>query len=368
MQVPRPLSRIASAVVLATALGACGDAGDRATAPTSSDPGAATTAPATTAPPTTGRAGTVSCVAPERGYHLEFPKSWYTNDAGIAEPCRFFHPEPFTVAPRTEAAGLAVSVRINPRAFDDVPPPAEGSAAVEILGRRTTTVDGRPAVRAETRATGNALLPRGTRAVSWFVDAGDGTLVATTSEAAEAGRYQDNVKVLDAMIESLRLSDRKSTCSTGRSTPTPTRQSELPQAVSNMRMAIIEAARACDYDKLAELALAGDGAFTYSFGGGGRPAAFWREAEAAGEAPLRLLVELLDGPSATREVGGTTQYLWPAAYAFERWQDVPVSAREDLRRMYGDEDLRRFEQFGSYVGHRVGITESGDWIFFVGGD
>ena len=351
---PAP-SRIALSVVLMGALGACGAGADRATPSPSSQP-------ATTQPET------LSCDAPERGYRLQFPKSWHTNDAGVADPCRFFHPEPFTLAPQTEAPGLAVSVRMNPLAFDDVVPSAEGSVAVEVLGTRSTTIDGRPAVRAETRATGNALLPLGTRAVSWFVDAGDGTLVATTSETASAGRYQDNVQVLDTMIQSLRLSDRESACSTGRSTPVPTRQSELPQPVSNMRMAIIDAARACDFDKLAELALAGDGTFTYSFGGGGRPAAFWREAEAAGQAPLRLLVELLDGPPATRQVEGSTQYLWPAAYGFERWQDVPASAREDLRRMYGDDDLRRFAQFGSYTGHRVGITESGDWIFFVGGD
>ncbi|MDQ4137583.1 MAG: hypothetical protein M3116_01880, partial [Actinomycetota bacterium] len=249
-----------------------------------------------------------------------------------------------------------------------VAPAPEGSSGTEVLGHRTTTIDGRPAVRAETRTTGQGLLPRGTRMTGWFVDAGDGTLVATTSEAAAAGRYEDNVKVLDGMVNSLHLSDRKSTCSTGRSVPAPTRQLELPEAASAIRMAIVEAARACDYDKLAALALAGDSQFTYSFGGRGRPAAFWREAEAAGRAPLRMLVELLDGPSATRDAGGTTQYLWPAAYAFERWADVPASAREDLRRVYGDDDLRRFEQFGSYVGHRVGITAGGDWIFFVGGD
>ena len=346
--------------MVAGALAACGQSGDRATPPPS--------VPRDTGPPPTGEQGTDTCVAPERGYRLDFPKSWHTNDAGIAEPCRFFHPEPFTVAPRTEATGLAVSVRINPMALDQVAPSSERSGLVEVLGRRTATIDGRPAVRAETRAAANGLVPGGTRAVSWFVDAGDGTLVATTSEAAAAGSYQDNVQVLDAMIQSLQLSDRKSTCSTGRSTPAPTRQSELPQAVSNMRIAIIDAARACDYDKLAELALAGDGPFTYSFGGEGRPALFWREAEAAGQAPLRLLVELLDGAAATREVGGSTQYLWPAAYAFERWQDVPASAQEDLRRIYGDDDLRRFAQFGSYAGHRVGITESGDWIFFVAGD
>ncbi len=111
----------------------------------------------------------------------------------------------------------------------------------------------------------------------------------------------------------------------------------------------------------------GDTTFTYSFGGGGKPSTFWRKAE-AGQAPLRPLVELVDGPPATRDAGGTTQYIWPAAYAFDRWQDISASVREDLHRVYGEDDLQRFEQFGSYVGHRVAITETGDWIFFVGGD
>lgn len=354
------LSRIAFTLVLTTATVACGESGRTARSP-SPDPGPTTSVPPSGAPGQT-------CVASERGYRLQFPSTWHTNDAGIAEPCRFFHPHPFTLAPRTEAVGLAISVRLNPVGFDDVAPSSDGSTAVQVVDRRTATVDGRPAVRAETLATGNGLLPPGTRAVSWFVDAGDATLVATTSEAAEAGHLQDNVKVLDGMVESLRLSDRKSTCSTGRSTPAPTRHPELPQAVSSMRMAIIDAAKACDYGKLAELALAGDGTFNYSFGGSGGPAAFWREAEAEGQAPLRVLVELLDGPSATRVVNGTTHYLWPAAYAFERWEDVPATAREDLRGIYGDEAFRRFERFGSYLGHRIGITASGDWIFFIAGD
>jgi len=363
MPEPLILSRIAAAVVVAVALAACGDSGDRVTPPPPAQSEATTTTP-----PATEQPEAQNCAAPERGYRLEFPKPWHTNDAGVAEPCRFFHPEPFTLAPQTEATGIAINVRLNPVRFGGVAPTPEGASGSEVLDRRTTTIDGRPAVRAETRTARQGLVPPGTRVTGWFVDAGDGTLVATTSEAAAAGGYEDNVKVLDAMMQSLRLSDRKSTCSTGRSALVPTRQPELPQAVSATRMAIIEAARACDYDKLVELALAGDSQFTYSFGGGDRPAAFWREAEAAGRAPLRMLVELLDGPSAIRDAAGTTQYLWPAAYAFESWEKVLPSARDDLRRIYGEEDLRRFEQFGSYVGHRVGITRSGDWIFFVGGD
>ncbi len=363
MPEPLILPRTAAALAVAVALAACGDSGDRVTPPPPSQPGATTTTPRPPEQPETQ-----SCAAPERGYRLEFPKPWRTNDAGVAEPCRFFHPEPFTLAPQTEATGIAINVRLNPVRFGEVAPKPEGASGSEVLDLRITTIDGRPTVRAETRTTGQGLLRPGTRVTGWFVDAGDGTLVATTSEAAAAGGYENNVKVLDAMMQSLRLSDRKSTCSTGRSAPVPTRHPELPEAVYATQKAIVEAARACDYDKLAELALAGDSQFTYSFGGGDRPATFWREAETAGLAPLRMLVELLDGPAAPREAGGTTQYLWPAAYAFESWQEVPPSARDDLSRIYGEEDLRRFEQFGSYVGHRAGITGSGDWIFFVGGD
>lgn len=347
-------SRTASALVLAVLLSACGDR--------------AATGPTATGPTSTGSQGTMACVARERGYRLEFPARWFTNDAGQSEPCRFFHPEPFSLAPGTEATGIAISVSVNPLPFHQVTPVPTGSMASEVLGRRTATLDGRPAVRVETQATGEALLAAGVRGVSWFVDLSPGTLVATTSEAAAAGRHADNVEVLDDMMQSLRVLERGSTCSAGRSAPAPTPQPALPARVSAMRMAMVDAARKCHYEALARLALEGNTVFTYSFGEEDQPAAFWKAAESGGRPVMRSLVEVLDAPFATRTVEGTTQYLWPSAYGFERWQDVPEADREALRQLYGDEDLRRFAQFGTYTGHRVGITENGDWIFFVAGD
>ncbi len=351
------LSRTAPALVFAVLLSACGDRGDGpATAPTATGPGS------------TGSQGTTACVAPERGYRLEFPDSWFTNDSGQSEPCRFFHPEPFSLAPRTEATGVAISVRVNPLPFDQVTPAPGGATASDVLDRRTTTLDGRPALRVETRATGEALLPAGVRGVSWYVDLSPGTLVATTSEAAAAGRHADNVDVLDEMMQSLRVLERSATCSAGRSSPAPTPQPALPAPVSDTRTAIVDAARKCDYEALARLALGGETDFTYSFGERGQPAAFWKAAESGGRPVMRSLVEVLDTPFDTRNVDGTTQYIWPSAYGFERWEDVPAADREALQQLYGEEDLRRFAQFGAYTGHRVGITENGDWVFFVAGD
>jgi len=320
------------------------------------------------APPTTaGAPGTTSCEAPERGYRLLFPDTWFVNDPAQAEPCRFFHPEPFSLPEATEATGIAVTVQLNPLPFDQVVLPPEGSRASEVLHRRTTAVDGRRAVRVETRSTGEALARRGVRGVTWFVEASPGTLVATTSEAAAAGRFRDNVGVLDDMVGSLTLLER-SACSAARSPNAPAPQPALPPPVAAMRTAVVEAAKQCDYEALARLALDGGSGFSYSFGEQGQPAAFWEAAESGGRPVMRSLVEVLDAPFATRTVEGTTQYLWPSAYGFERWGDVAVADREALRRLYGEEELRRFAGFGSYVGHRVGITESGDWIFFVAGD
>jgi hypothetical protein len=134
MPQPLTLSRIAAALVLAIAVAACGDSSDGVTAPPSAQPGATTTAP-----PATEQPDTQSCAAPERGYRLEFPKRWYTNDAGIAEPCRFFHPEPFTLAPRTEATGIAINVRLNPGGLVE----QRGPWAPHHDGRRTRRRAGR---------------------------------------------------------------------------------------------------------------------------------------------------------------------------------------------------------------------------------
>ena len=148
----------------------------------------------------------------------------------------------------------------------------------------------------------------------------------------------------------------------------PAPDPDLPAIVQETRADILEAALACDYDGLAEIATAGDGPFTVSFGGEDDPAAFWRRLEAEGRPVMETLVELLGMPWRENTADGTTQYVWPAAFGYDGWSDVPEGEREQLRDVYGDEELASFEQFGSYIGWRVGVTADGDWLFFVEGD
>jgi hypothetical protein len=150
----------------------------------------------------------------------------------------------------------------------------------------------------------------------------------------------------------------------------PTDQ-DLPAAVAEVRDAIVEAATSCDIDRLAGLTSTD---FTYSFGEGGDPAGFWSRLEgesatAGVVSPLSILVRVLDIPYGTVDAGdGTTVYVWPSAYAYATWGETPQSDREALLGVYGAQDLVDFERFGGYVGYRVGITDSGEWIYYVAGD
>lgn len=141
------------------------------------------------------------------GYTVHYPATWSTVQDG-AVPCRFFHPEPFVLPPSTEAAGLAINVQVAPAPFDDIVPRlGTGSATAfeEILSRRNEHLSGHRAVRIESRTRQAGLRPTGVRRVTWYVDAGGGTLVATTAEGASAGAFPANVDVLDDIVAAVEL-------------------------------------------------------------------------------------------------------------------------------------------------------------------
>ncbi|MDP2623698.1 MAG: Gmad2 immunoglobulin-like domain-containing protein [Actinomycetota bacterium] len=142
----------------------------------------------------------------------------------------------------------------------------------------------------------------------------------------------------------------------------------LPEAVARTRAEIWEAARACDWDKLQSL-LGPD--FSYSFGGQDdsidAPIHHWQGLEDQGEDPIRFLAELLNRPFGTIASEGITYYVWPSAHT-RPWEDVTDAEREALRPLYDEQALADFKAFGAYFGYRVGITDDGDWVYFIAGD
>ncbi|MGQ0617636.1 MAG: hypothetical protein ACT4PW_11720 [Acidimicrobiia bacterium] len=147
----------------------------------------------------------------------------------------------------------------------------------------------------------------------------------------------------------------------------PAAQPELPGALRAIRIQIVEAAVACDFDRLEALAAHGGTEFTFSFGAGTDPSDHWRQAEADGEEPMRYLATLLSLPYGTVAEADPALYAWPSAFTYPSWDSVPEAERQALLALYSEADLAQFDQFGSYGGFRVGITEQGDWLYFVAG-
>lgn len=151
--------------------------------------------------------------------------------------------------------------------------------------------------------------------------------------------------------------------------------SGLPAPVAAMRKEILKAAVRCDFELLEALALRGDGTFQYSYGqpGPAGSAAFWRDREAAGEPVTAVLVRLLqldprhrqpredEGPGTGSDVGAWT---WPRADT-----ERPSQAEwDELDSVYPGTERDVYRRGDSYVGHRLAITDQGDWVSFVGGD
>jgi hypothetical protein len=145
----------------------------------------------------------------------------------------------------------------------------------------------------------------------------------------------------------------------------PADQPGLPDQVTDVRRAIIEAAIACDYETMESLAGPN---FTTSFGDTGfEKIPEWEE---SGLYPAtKLMVQLFDTPYAFEDYEGQPRHFyWPSAFVYDSWDEIPAEDMEALRSIYTEEELEMSAEFGSYALWRIGITETGEWRFFIAGD
>lgn len=165
------------------------------------------------------------------------------------------------------------------------------------------------------------------------------------------------------------IDDTPQQCS-AEGTSEPQLSSDLPVEVASTAQAIIGAASSCSFDGLAGIAFTdGTPDLITSFGGGGIDnLARWEE-EGYGE--MDTLIRLFGTSHAVTDVeDGPDIYVWPAAFAYDRWEDIPPEYLTELMDLgvYSEGELDEIARFGSYAGWRVGIDEFGNWLFFVAGD
>jgi hypothetical protein len=192
-------------------------------------------------------------------------------------------------------------------------------------------------------------------------------LAACGGDDEEAGSTQP-VTVTETVTTTETVTEPEVECSTAGVRLTLPEQ-DLPAAVADVRERVFEAAVACDYETLEEIALEQGEGFTFSYGATESAADFWREREEAGDAepgpkPMLTLATILTLPFTRNEAGS---YAWPTAYQ-ESPTDADWQAIVDAG-LYSQEQVDQMRSGGiGYVGYRTAITPDGDWQFFVAGD
>jgi hypothetical protein len=141
-------------------------------------------------------------------------------------------------------------------------------------------------------------------------------------------------------------------------------EQELPAEVADVRKRIFDAAVACDYDTLEQIALEKGAGFTFSYGDATDASEYWRRLEDEGtQKPMRALATILTLPYTRNESGS---YAWPTAYS-ENPTEAAWQALVDAG-LYTQDQIDQMKTAGSYLGWRTAITADGDWQFFVAGD
>ena len=188
-----------------------------------------------------------------------------------------------------------------------------------------------------------------------------------TEESADEAGSTAPVTVTETITETETVTEEPEvTCSTAGLRLTLPEQ-ELPATVADVRKRVFDAAVACDYDTLEEIALERGEGFTFSYGGSTDASEYWRDLEENSSEqpkPMRALAAILTMPFTRNESGS---YAWPTAYSEnpteEAWRDLVDAG------LYTAEEVQLMQdQNTGYLGYRTAITADGDWQFFVAGD
>jgi len=138
----------------------------------------------------------------------------------------------------------------------------------------------------------------------------------------------------------------------------------LPAEVAALRVFLIDAALRCD-EQLLRTAMDESDAFNASFGGEVDALGLWWELEEAGEQPFLRMAEVLATTPGVVEGSEGPIHVWPRVSSGEP-EDTTEAAWSEVTWV---EDLAVAKAQGDgYLDWRVGISDDGQWRYFVRGD
>ncbi len=136
----------------------------------------------------------------------------------------------------------------------------------------------------------------------------------------------------------------------------------LPPDVAATAQRIYDAARAKDFDALAELL--DPNTFVYNLDDGSDPIPAWR----ADPSELDVMVAILEMPPTSRDIGEGygTFYFWPSLVNSDLSSLTPLELADLAALGYSDEEIQLMIDGGAgYQGPRLAIDETGAWRNFI---
>lgn len=145
---------------------------------------------------------------------------------------------------------------------------------------------------------------------------------------------------------------------------------DLPPAVKQMRLDLLDAARTGNFDRLRLIYDSNDAPPTLSFDEIGDPIEHLKESsgDPDGYEILAILIEILEAGWVHRNPGEPDEmYVWPY-FTEKSLEQLTPKQKIELYEIVTASDVEEMETFGSYIFYRLGIGPDGTWYFFVAGD
>jgi hypothetical protein len=242
-----------------------------------------------------------------------------------------------------------------------MPDSPEMGAFLILSGSVTDAFDGAPAIEAHV-FDGPALIPSLGSSRQELTDGRFDFTREIGVGATTDGRATLLLTIPDATGASLGAVMVPVETPVGEARPAGPNLTDLPPDVAATAQRIYEAAKAKDFDALAELI--DPNTFIYNLGDASDPIPEWR----ADPSVLDLMVAILEMPPTTRDIGPGygTFYFWPYLVNSDLENLTPQELADLASLGYSDEDIQLMIDGGTgYQGARLAIDENGVWRNFL---
>lgn len=149
---------------------------------------------------------TTSCIQPDTGVTVVYPKNWFTIDEPPQYACAFFDSSPIVIPPDQTFPDAPVAVLADETPYQEALTAMTDPLKWKVISQSTTKVSGLPATVAEVAWIGRAPYTVGTMRYFYLVDRGGQGSVLFVTQGQASDTYATDKQVLGLMASKSTIS------------------------------------------------------------------------------------------------------------------------------------------------------------------